>query len=318
VTLGAPTRVDPRLFGPDAIAPETAAFNAALRERMAGAPAFWEHGREAGILPPSPRSDRAYTRHIDGPGGRLGLRVLAPDQPKGAYLHFHGGGFVLGSADGQDAMLERIADNTGLACVSVDYRLAPAHPYPAAWDDAEAAAVWLADHAKGEFGSDVLVIGGESAGATLAVPTLLRMRDRHSFTGFRAANLSFGTYDVSMTPSQTLLGADAVPLNTAAIRYCTDAFAPDVAGRRDPDLSSLYAELSGLPPALFTVGTLDPFLDDSLFMHARWIAAGNAAELAVYPGGTHGFIGFPTPIAVAATTKIDAFLRRAGEGSESS
>ena len=65
---------------------------------------------------------------------------------------------------------------------------------------------------------------------------------------------------------------------------------------RDPDVSPLYANLGGMPPALFTVGTLDPLLDDSLFMHGRWLAAGNEGELAVYPGGIHGFTGFPVSI----------------------
>jgi acetyl esterase/lipase len=195
----------------------------------------------------------------------------------------------------------------------VEYRLAPEHPYPAAWDDAETAAVWLARHAEEEFGTGILAIGGESAGATLAAATLLRLRDRHSFTGFRAANLSFGNYDMSMTPSQTLLGRDAYPICTDAIEFCTNSFAPDRHQRRNPDVSSLYADLRDLPRALFTVGTLDPFLDDTLFMHARWVAAGNQAELAVYPGGTHGFTGFPLSIARQANERIDAFLCSAAE-----
>jgi len=81
--------------------------------------------------------------------------------------------------------------------------------------------------------------------------------------------------------------------------------------RRDPDVSPLYADLRGLPPALFTVGTRDALLDDSLFMHARWLAAGNRAELAVHPGRAHGFTLFPFALAAAANAKIDAFLARA-------
>src|ERR1700681_828983 len=80
-----------------------------------------------------------------------------------------------------------VVTNTGMACASVEYRLAPEHPYPAAWDDCESAAVWLMKNAKSEFGTDVLAIGGESAGGTLAAATLLRMRDRHNYTGFRSA-----------------------------------------------------------------------------------------------------------------------------------
>jgi acetyl esterase/lipase len=81
--------------------------------------------------------------------------------------------------------------------------------------------------------------------------------------------------------------------------------------RRHPDVSPLYADLSGLPPALLTVGTLDPLLDDSLFLHARWRAAGNDAELAAWAGGVHGFIAFPIPLAERAQARIERFLRGA-------
>ena len=225
-------------------------------------------------------------------------------------MHIHGGGLVMGSAADQDPMLERIANATGLACASVEYRLAPAHPYPAGWDDCETAALWLAQNAKAEFGSDWLAIGGEFAGATLSVPTLVRMRDKHGFTGFKAANLSYGNYDTTMTPSQHWIGGESFFLQTKDIQFCTDKYAPNPAVRRDPDMSALYANLREMPPALFTVGTLDAFLDNSLFVYARWIAAGNEAELAVYPGAIHGFNLFPYPLAQEANARIDAFLNR--------
>ena len=224
-------------------------------------------------------------------------------------MALHGGGLVMGSADQNDAMLERIADATGLACVSVEYRLAPQHPYPAAWDDCEVAALWLAKNVKAEFGGNALAIGGESAGATLAVPTLVRMRDKHGFTGFQAANLSYGNYDTTMTPSQTVIGKLGYLLRVEDIKQCSDFYAPDTATRGDPDMSALYADVRDMPAALFSVGTLDPFLDDSMFLYSRWIAAGNQAELAIYPGATHGFNTFPIPVAKDANVRIDAFLK---------
>jgi len=213
-------------------------------------------------------------------------------------------------ADLQDSMLERVNEKTGLACVSVEYRLAPENPYPAPPDDCESAALWLVKHAKAEFGSDAIAIGGESAGATLAAVTLLRMRDRHSFTGFRAANLVYGWYDFSMTPSQKQFGNERLVLRTVDLEKFADAYVPRKPDLRDPDISPLYADLKGLPPALFTVGTRDALLDDSLFMFARYSAAGNRAELAVHPGGAHGFNHFPMAIAEHANARMDAFLAR--------
>jgi acetyl esterase len=307
--------LDPGLFRPEAVSAEVRAFNEAFLKRMAQIPGPSARGRDdsaPGPFPPAPKSPRARARKVPAPGGReVELRIVPPasGSARGAYLHLHGGGLVFGSADQDDAMLERIADATGLAAVSVEYRLAPAHPYPAAWDDCEAAAVWLARSVKAEFGGAALAIGGESAGATLAVPVLVRMRDKHGFTGFHAANLSYGNYDTSMTPSQKWIGAQRFLIGTADIEQCSNAYAPDVSRRRDPDMSALYAELSRMPPALFSVGTLDPFLDDSLFVHARWIAAGNPAELAVYPGAPHAFNIIGHPHAAAANARIDAFLK---------
>src|SRR5439155_19280503 len=107
---------------------------------------------------------------------------------------------------------ERVAHRCEFAVVSVDYRLAPECHYPAGPDDCEAAALWLAANAQTDFGTDRLLIGGESAGANLAVVTLLRLRDRYAFRGFRAANLVFGVYDLSGTPSAPLLGVGALTL----------------------------------------------------------------------------------------------------------
>jgi acetyl esterase/lipase len=296
---------DPALFRPEALSPEVKAFNAAFIARM-----------NAPDAPPSPfplqpKAPHAQVRKVKGARREVEVRIIPPKtgSPRGAYLHMHGGGLMFGTADQDDPMLERIADATGLACVSVEYRLAPAHPYPAAWDDCEAAAAWLAKEVKAEFGGGALAIGGESAGATLAVPVLVRMRDKHGFTGFDAANLSYGNYDTSGSPSNHWNGMNRYLLDEGAIAMCSNAYAPDVATRRNPDMSAVYANLKDMPPALFSVGTLDAFLDDSLFLYARWIAAGNEAELAVYPGAPHAFNVLGHPHAAAANARIDAFLK---------
>lgn len=313
---------DPALFRAEAISAETLAANEAFRKATSGGPDWWDIGaaayREAaasgrGPVPPAPKSARARTIHIEGNGGhKIALRVIPPAQAAtGIYMHIHGGGFVFGSSDGADPMLERIVESTGMFAASVEYRLAPEHPYPAGWNDCESAALWLAKNGKSEFGSDVLTIGGESAGATLSAATLLRMRDRHGYTGFRAANLSYGNYDTSMTPSQALTPERGLLVGRLNIRKFAEAYLPKGSDNRDPDVSPLYARLEKMPRALFTVGTLDPLLDDSTFMYARWIAAGNEAELAIYPGAPHIFNMVPMPLAPQANARIDAFLRAA-------
>ncbi|ABS62095.1 Alpha/beta hydrolase fold-3 domain protein [Parvibaculum lavamentivorans DS-1] len=311
---------DPKLFTAEAISPETKGINDFIVGAMKELPEWWEVGvatfreqraKGEGAFPLAPKSPQAREIVIDGKAGnKITLRVIAPEtSPKGVYLHIHGGGWVLGGADQQDPMLERIAKNTGLACVSVEYRLAPEHPYPAGPDDCEAAAIWLAKNAKTEFGTDLLTIGGESAGAHLSAVTLIRMRDKHGFTGFAGANLVFGAFDMSMTPSQRAFGNERLILRTLDIEKFGDAFLPPEIDRRDPDVSPLYARLHDMPPALFSIGTRDALLDDSLFMHARWTAAGNKAELAVFPGGAHGFIAFPGELAAAANKRADDFLK---------
>ena len=118
----------------------------------------------------------------------------------------------------------------------------------------------------------------------------------------------YGAYDLSMTPSARNWGEERnLILTTKLMEWFHDNYVPPEK-QRDPDVSPLYADLRDMPPAVFTVGTLDPLLDDSLFMHARWIAAGNKAELAVYPGGIHTFNAFPIELARQANERIFDFI----------
>jgi len=302
---------------------ESAKQNAVIEELLAALPSAHtvpvettRRQREEGASWTGPvvHSDRASTRAIAGPAGPIELRVVVPERVEGVFLHFHGGGWTLGGADHQDLLLTTLADAVSVAVVSVEYRLAPEHPFPAGPDDCEAAAMWLVEHAQREFGSSRLLIGGESAGAHLAALTLLRLRDRHRIRGaFAGANLVFGGYDLSLTPSARLWGERNLILSTPIVEWFADMFLPSTTQeeRRSPEISPLYADLADMPPALFTVGTLDPIIDDSLFMAARWSAAGNDATLRVYPESVHGFIAFPTGITLLAAESMLAFLRGA-------
>jgi acetyl esterase len=297
----------------NAISASTQAVNAALAQTLAamtppdGLPAMREAYVRGDLgLPASPKSPRARTMTIDGPAGPIALRIFVPEQVRGVYLHVHGGGWIVGSNDTWDDQLEYFGREAGMVAVSLDYRLAPEHPAPAAIEDCVAVASWLIDHAEQEFGTSWLSIGGESAGSNLAALTLIRLRDAGKGGAFKAASLLFGCFDLSLTPSVfQALGAPFVSLD--AMRQFTGAFAGSE-DLKSPGISPLYADLQALPPALFSVGSVDPLLDDSLFMHMRWQAAGNAAELAIYPGGTHGFNSFDGDLAAAGNRGIAQFL----------
>ena len=311
---------DSAVFNPDAIDAETSAFNEKIEKQLAAGqplytyePQVIREAREAGIsiFGPIKHRPEVEDRVISGPERDVAIRVYVPQTVTGVYLHIHGGGFVLNRPGYYDELLVQTGNDGQVAVVSVDYRKAPENPYPAGPDDCEAAALWLANHCLSEFGTDRLIIGGESAGANLAVITLLRMRDRHDFRAFRGAVLTYGVYDLNLTPSARRWGERNLILTTRLIEWFNGKYAP-AEKHADPDLSPLYAGLAGLPPALFTVGTLDPLIDDSMFMHMRWLAAGNSSQLDVYPGGIHAFNLFPIGLARRANAKIAEFITDVG------
>ena len=237
-------------------------------------------------------------------------RVFDAGSPIGTYLHFHGGAMIMGSPRMNDTANAELAERHGVRVVSVDYRLAPEHPFPAGLDDCLAVA-----RAELDRSDAPIVLGGESAGGYFAALTALGIRDELGLIDRVAgANLVFGIYDLSGTPSNTHDRPSDVPdiLDGGGMRSLIEMYLPGrtVTEARDPACSPLYADLAGLPPALFTVGHADHLLDDSLFMAARWQTYGNDAELAVYPDCIHGFTGFPMELAKRANLRIDEFLRR--------
>lgn len=312
--------INPVLFRSGAIPAEITTFNEKLEEQIRQEPPVEsvsaEESRQlresgTGRTGPVVLSPLALERKIPGPAGEIPIRVFLPEEVRGVYLHLHGGGWVLGRAHLQDPYLERIAREGSCVVVSVDYRLAPENPYPAGLDDCEAAASWLLAKGKGEFGLDRFAIGGESAGACLAAAVLLRLAKKRGRTGFSGANLVYGIYDLEETPSLRTWGDRRLVLNTPAMSWFIDNYAgPEV--RKTSDVSPLqasYEELALMPPALFTVGTQDPLLDDSLFMAARWAAAGAEAELEIFPGAVHGFATMNYAPAEKAMSLMTYFLK---------
>jgi acetyl esterase len=134
------------------------------------------------------------------------------------------------------------------------------------------------------------------------------MRERRCSSAFIAANLMYGFYDLGLTPSAKHSDGAAV-INRPLLEVMSASFRGTMEAS-DPRVSPIFADLSDLPSALFTVGTLDPLLDDSLFMHMRWQTAGNPSELALYPGGFHAFNLLGGQLAADANTRAALFLKQ--------
>lgn len=240
----------------------------------------------------------------------LRVRVLPAENPRGIYFHAHGGGWVLGGPHHQDELLNYICDHAQMTVVSVEYRLAPEHPFPAALDDTEDALRWLLDGRPPVLGGNgPIVVGGESAGANLIAATLVRLRGHWNFSRVVGVCLNYGTFDLSGTPSLLSSKPGTAFLDAKLSAWFRDHYAPQ-GNVRDPEISPLYANLYGLPSALILVGTDDPVLDDSMFMYVRWRAAGNCAELAMLPGGLHGLLEWKTPLTRQAREQLTDFLLR--------
>lgn len=258
--------------------------------------------------PYSALADRnVVQRMAEWKGNKVPVRIILPQgtQPQGVYLNIPGGGFYLDEAARNDAYNARVADSLGMVVISVEYRLAPENPWPAAPDDCETVARWLIEHAESQFGSKRLIIGGTSAGATLALTTLLRLKNSDLASSFIGAVLQYGAYDLSgQTPGGRLF----------ANEYFIQAYTTGVADKTQPDISPLYSDLKGLPPVLLIVGTADILLEDTFALMARLSAAGNAVDLQVYPEAGHGFTGGLTKMAKVANKNITEWIKKVAYG----
>ncbi len=242
-------------------------------------------------------------------GTAIPVRIIRPHSraPVGTFVHIHGGGFIMGEAVENDGRLRQLAEATGLVTVSVDYRLAPEHPFPAAFDDCLAVARAVIDGSLG-VPTGFLAIGGESAGAHLAVVTLMRLRDEDGARPFHAANLVAGFYDLTLTLSAARANLPRMLINWTDLAEFARLTLPEGASAMAPHHSPAFADVSGLPPARFACGTNDLLCDETLLLAQRWAAAGNEATLAITPGGCHVFEFFNTESGHASNAAADAWL----------
>jgi acetyl esterase/lipase len=233
---------------------------------------------------------------VAGQVGRLPARVHRPagtEGPLPLVVDFHGGGWVLGDLDGVDWRCSSVAAAVGAVVVSVDYRLAPTHPWPAGAEDCYAALCDVLARAA-EFGADPdrVAVMGDSAGGNLSAVVALMARDRN---GPRIAfqGLVYPATDLTLSSPSVDENADAPVLTRADCVAFRDLY---LGGQdpRDPYASPLFAtDHSGLPPALVQVAELDPIRDDGLRYAAALRAAGVPVRTTTYVGMPHGYLSFP-------------------------
>ena len=237
------------------------------------------------------------------------LRILQPaTAPRALLIDFHGGGWVIGSAALNDGLTRHFAE-AGLAVASVDYRLLD--DVRGVWmhdavDDCATALRWALNEGRDRFGVDKVFLVGESAGAHLAALALMKLRDE-GHPRLPACIFVQGVFDLSGSPSARAAGPETLLFDGPNLPRDLGRLTPglDEAGRRAPHLSPLYADLAGLPPALFVTGELDPFRDDSLLMAEAW-ARHAPVDFVDVPTAPHGFQHFRAPTARLA----QAFMRR--------
>ena len=255
-------------------------------------------------VPPDPVAS-TEDRVIPGPGGDIRIRIYRPDAQSGhaVTVFFHGSGFVICSIESHDDMCRQLCRRAGTVVVSVDYRLAPEHKFPAAHVDCLAATRWVAEHAA-EFGGDAarLAVAGDSAGGTMAAVTALRARDEGG-PAICAQLLLYPVTDHVSDPANSGTSAQrsrhasheeratGYGLTREAMVWFWNHYLTDPAQGAHPHASPLRAQsLAGLPPAYVVTGEYDPLRDEGEAFAHRLRAAGVPVQLIRYPDMNHGFL----------------------------
>ncbi len=258
----------------------------------------------------------AMTREftVPGKGGAFQVRyyrgnATLTDDALPVQVYFHGGGWVIGDLDSHDWVCRAVANAANCAVVSVDYRLAPEHVFPAAFDDAVAATRWVfANAAMLKIDPERIFVGGDSAGGNLAATVALALRD-DAHIKLRAQVLTYPIVDLTFEYDERF--EKGVALNNGGMRDFIDKYVPDVGQRRDWRCSPFFAQsLKGLPPALIILAGFDPLYDEGEAYAARLKAEGVPVTVTRFPGQMHGFLSRPKllPKSLDAIAGIAAFV----------
>jgi acetyl esterase len=245
---------------------------------------------------------------LPGPHGQVPCRLYLPDgavRPP-LLVYAHGGGFMQGSLASWDAMLRELVRRSGAAALSVDYKLAPEHHFPKAFEEMVAITRLMAREGAGHGIEPArIAVGGDSAGANLALGAAIALRDE-GLAAVRFMLLVYGVYSTdSESPSWQRFGQGA-GLSQTQMRWIWETYLEAPEQRRDWRAAPIRANLGGLPPSHLVVGSLDPLLDDSRRLAAALTAAGVANRLEIYDGINHGFIRYFRLIGAARRALADA------------
>jgi acetyl esterase len=261
---------------------------------------------------------RIQDRALPGPGGPINIRVYTPIAPLADRLpglvYFHGGGLVAGSLDTHDSVCRTLANETGCRLISVDYRLAPEHKFPAAVMDGYAATIWAVEHVA-ELGidRDRIAVAGDSAGATLAA-IVCQMARRVQRVHLAAQLLLCPITDFAAEVESRSDFSEGYLLDKAMMNRDREHYLPAGADPTDPRISPLRAsDLSGLPPAYIHTAEFDPLLDEGRAYADRLLRAGVKVNYTCHVGMIHLFYGMANAIPYARTAlkRIGSELRAA-------
>jgi acetyl esterase len=241
------------------------------------------------------------SKMIPGPTGDIPVRVYYPlgNGPFPAVVYFHGGGWVLGSLDQYDSSCRAITDQAHCVVISVDYRLAPEHKFPAATEDAYAATQYVISHPN-EFKSDPnhVAVAGESAGGNIAAAVCMMARDRSGMMPVYELLIYPVTDDAFETESYKM-NASAVPLNRDMMKWFFDQYLSSPGEGSNPYISILRGDVSKLPPATVITADIDPLRSDGQAFADKLKAAGIPVKYMNYEGVTHEFFGLGATVETA-------------------
>ena len=313
---------DPRLD------PEMAAFTAMMAARAAGyPPQRLERPLDASrasndalnmtLFSPEPRMAESADRWVLARGRRVLCRLHRPrtDVPLPVLIYLHGGGWVWNSVDTHDPLMRSYAQGAGCAVVGPDYALSPEAAFPQALEEVAAVTRWIAAHGA-EWGLDPgrIILGGDSAGANLALGAALLLRQSDPALRLRGLLLNYGVFDDRMATPSYAEFAEGYGLTAEKMRFYWDCYAPNPADRLSPFAAPIRADLRGLPPCLVQIAELDVLADENRDMVRALRDARVAVEEETFPGMVHGFLRARNHVGAArrAVSVAAEWLKRNG------